>query len=172
MNNNVSENKIVLLGFGANLGDRRENILAAARALEGAGVHILKMSSFYRTSPVGVTDQPEFVNCAAVAETSLDPRALLRAVKTIEADMGRDPGALRWGPRVVDIDILFYDDISMDAADLTVPHPRVRERLFVILPLLEIAPDFTAPDGRSLSSIFTPLLELPDFSCQFVEKMP
>lgn len=162
----------VLLGFGANLGDTRENIFAATRLLEDSGVRILKMSSFYRSSPVGVTDQPEFLNCAMLAETFLDPPTLLSAIKTIEATMGRDPQALRWGPRVVDIDILYYDNISISTPNLVIPHPRVQERLFVMVPLLEIAPEFAAPDGKSLDFIFSPLLALPAFSCQFVEKVP
>jgi 2-amino-4-hydroxy-6-hydroxymethyldihydropteridine diphosphokinase len=130
----------VLLGFGGNLGHPAAAIEQALARLESAGVRILRRSSFYRTAPWGVTEQPDFVNLCAAAETALSPRELLALIHRIEAELGRERRE-RWGPRVIDIDILAYGDEAVDEPGLTIPHPRLTERAFVLVPLAEIAPD-------------------------------
>jgi dihydropteroate synthase/2-amino-4-hydroxy-6-hydroxymethyldihydropteridine diphosphokinase len=127
------------LSLGSNLGDRLQNLRDAVAALERAGVLLLDLSPVYETAPWGLTDQPPFLNMAVAARTSLEPRALLRLLQQIERDLGRLP-AERWGPRLIDIDLLFYDDLVIEEADLVVPHPRLHERAFVLVPLVEIAP--------------------------------
>ena len=128
----------VLLGLGGNLGDPAATIAAALTRLDRGGVRILRRSGFYRTAPWGVADQPDFVNLCAVAETALPPQALLALIHGIEADLGRERRE-RWGPRVIDIDILIYGDAAVDEPGLTMPHPRLTERAFVLVPLAEIA---------------------------------
>jgi 2-amino-4-hydroxy-6-hydroxymethyldihydropteridine diphosphokinase len=102
------------------------------------------MSSLYRTAPVGVTDQPDFLNLAVQAETVLEPHELLTLVKRVERDIGRRP-TFRWGPRVVDIDILLYGDRVLETPELTIPHPQMSNRAFVLVPLAEIAPGLIHP---------------------------
>jgi len=131
------------LGLGSNLGDREANIASALKML-GQEARILKVSSFYETEPVGYKDQPWFLNCVCSVETELAPQALLRLAKTIEKNLGRKP-ALRFGPRLIDIDILFYDDLILDSPDLVIPHSRLAERAFVLVPLKEIAPHLVHP---------------------------
>jgi 2-amino-4-hydroxy-6-hydroxymethyldihydropteridine diphosphokinase len=130
---------IAYLGLGSNLGDREANIESALEML-GQEARILKVSSLYETEPVGYKDQPWFLNCVCLIETDLSPQALLDSAKTIEKNLGRKP-TRRFGPRLIDIDILFYDDLILDAPDLTIPHPRLAERAFVLVPLKEIAPN-------------------------------
>jgi 2-amino-4-hydroxy-6-hydroxymethyldihydropteridine diphosphokinase len=141
---------VVYLALGSNLGDRKANLNEATRRLcETPGVTCLRVSSHVRTEPWGVTDQPEFLNGAVAVETSLPPEVLLRVVKAIERDMGRQPGP-RWGPRLIDIDLLWYDGLSLETADLTLPHPEMMNRPFVREPLREIAPDlFAALSGNA-----------------------
>ncbi|HVN68190.1 MAG TPA: 2-amino-4-hydroxy-6-hydroxymethyldihydropteridine diphosphokinase [Candidatus Binatia bacterium] len=124
------------VGIGANLGDRIATVEGAIAALGGAGA-VVARSSLFQTQPWGVRDQPAFVNAVAVVETRLTPRALLERLQTIERAMGRVPGE-RWGPRVVDLDLLLYDDLRVDEDGLQVPHPRLRERAFVLVPLAEV----------------------------------
>jgi 2-amino-4-hydroxy-6-hydroxymethyldihydropteridine diphosphokinase len=128
----------VLLGLGGNLGDPAATIEAALARLDRGGARVLRRSGFYRTAPWGVPDQPDFVNLCAVAETALPPQALLALIHGIEADLGRERRE-RWGPRVIDIDILTYGDAAVDEPGLTIPHPRLTERAFVLVPLAEIA---------------------------------
>lgn len=130
----------VLLGLGGNVGDPIAAIEAALRRLEREGVRITRRSRWYRTAPWGVTDQPYFVNLCVAADTDLPARALLDAVQAIEAALGRER-AMRWGPRIIDIDILAYGDLTIDEPDLQIPHPKLTERAFVLVPLLDIAPD-------------------------------
>jgi 2-amino-4-hydroxy-6-hydroxymethyldihydropteridine diphosphokinase len=137
-----------LLGLGGNLGDPASAIEAALARLEAAGVRIVRRSHLYRTAPWGVTDQPDFLNLCAAAETALSPRELLALIQCIEAELGREPGE-RWGPRVIDIDILAFGDRIVDEPDLTIPHPRLTGRAFVLVPLEEIAPE-AAIAGRSV----------------------
>jgi len=131
------------LGLGSNLGHRESNIASALKML-GQEARILKVSSLYETEPVGYKDQPWFLNCVCSVETNLSPQALLELAKTIEKNLGRKP-TLRFGPRPIDIDILFYDDLILDSPDLVIPHPRLAERPFVLLPLREIAPKLAHP---------------------------
>jgi len=128
------------IGIGANLGDPSANVERALVALEEFGA-IVRRSTLYRTRPWGKTDQPDFVNAAALLETSLAPRELLSALKTVERGLGREPGE-RWGPRIVDLDLLAYDALEIDEPNLRIPHPHLRERAFVLVPLAEIDPGF------------------------------
>ena len=134
---------IVYLALGSNLGDRRAN-LAAAVARLGEQVAVEAMSSLYETEPAYITDQPRFLNAALRGRTELAPLALLAFAKQIERELGRAAGA-RYGPRVVDIDVLLYGDQTIDAPELTIPHPRMAERPFVLAPLAEIAPGLVPP---------------------------
>jgi 2-amino-4-hydroxy-6-hydroxymethyldihydropteridine diphosphokinase len=129
------------LAFGGNLGDTRA-LFARARKMIGQREigRFVATSSLWATPPWGLVDQPAFLNACAIIETQLAPHALLDAVKQIERDLGRAP-AVRWGPRALDIDILFYGDLTIRDARLEVPHPRMLERAFVLAPLAEIAPD-------------------------------
>jgi 2-amino-4-hydroxy-6-hydroxymethyldihydropteridine diphosphokinase len=130
----------VLLGFGGNLGDPAATIEAALARLGASGVAILARSGFYRTQPWGPVAQPDFINLCAVAETALPPCALLALTQALERELGREPGP-RWGPRPLDIDILDYGGLVLEQADLVLPHPRMCERAFVLVPLAEIAPE-------------------------------
>jgi 2-amino-4-hydroxy-6-hydroxymethyldihydropteridine diphosphokinase len=130
----------VLLGLGGNMGDPVATIGDALRRLEAEGVRITGRSRWYRTAPWGKTDQPDFVNICVAAVTEFPPRALLNLSQGIESALGRKR-EVRWGPRALDIDILAYDDVILDEPSLTLPHPRLTERAFVLVPLLDIAPD-------------------------------
>jgi 2-amino-4-hydroxy-6-hydroxymethyldihydropteridine diphosphokinase len=132
-----------LLGLGGNVGDVRATLdKAVARFADGKDVTLLARSSDYSTPPWGVTDQPPFINLAIAVETALSPRALLTRALDVERALGRDrANAERWGPRPVDIDLLAYDDLTLDEPGLTLPHPRLFERAFVLVPLAEIVPD-------------------------------
>ncbi len=134
----------VYIGLGSNLGNREDNCRNAMNHLTESGIKILKRSSLLETEPWGVLDQPKFINMAVQAETDLGPEQLLLLLKRIEQKMGRTPSA-RWGPRAIDMDILFYNDIIIKTPDLEIPHPRVQERVFVLKPLVEIAPDLIHP---------------------------
>ncbi len=125
----------VLLALGSNLGDRRANLRAALAALDEAGITVTRASFAWETPPVPA-DQPPFLNAAAAAATDLAPHDLLAALKQIEHALGRRP-ARRWGPRPIDLDILFYGDLQLDTPDLLIPHPRIAERSFVLAPLAE-----------------------------------
>ena len=133
----------VYLSLGSNLGDRAENIYAALRRLR-ARIRLDQVSSLYETDPVGPVDQPWFLNLVCGGETTLSPEALLRLAKRIEREMGRKEGP-RFGPRLIDIDILFYDDLTISTPRLEIPHPRLHERGFTLIPLGEIAPDLVHP---------------------------
>jgi 2-amino-4-hydroxy-6-hydroxymethyldihydropteridine diphosphokinase len=132
-----------LLALGGNVGEVRETIdRAIAMLCEGSGLRLTARSSDYATPPWGVADQPPFVNLCIAVETALTPQALLGRVQAVEHALGRARAQeRRWGPRPIDIDILAYDDVTLDGADLTLPHPRLFERAFVLVPLAEIAPD-------------------------------
>lgn len=133
----------VFIGLGTNLGDRAAN-LEQALALLPPEVSILRRSSVYESEPVGLAGQPLFLNAVVAGATDLMPLALLRHLKGIEARMGRQP-APRNGPRLIDLDLLFYADWVLHVDGLEVPHPRIAERSFVLAPLCEIAPDFLDP---------------------------
>jgi 2-amino-4-hydroxy-6-hydroxymethyldihydropteridine diphosphokinase len=128
------------LGLGGNLGDRRQYLTDAVLALNSEpGIRVEKISSVYETKPFGVVDQPDFLNLAAQVATSLAARDLLASCLRIEARLGR-VRAERWGPRTIDIDVLWYDGQTVNDPLLTLPHPRMKERAFVLVPLAEIAP--------------------------------
>lgn len=139
---------VAYVGVGSNVGDRAAFCRAAVEAL-GAydGVELDAASSLYETSPVGGPPQRSFVNMVVRIKTSLDARGLLEAVKKIERQLGREPNEMRWGPRVADLDILTYDDEKIAEPDLEIPHPRLTNRRFVLIPLLEIDPDAADPWG-------------------------
>jgi 2-amino-4-hydroxy-6-hydroxymethyldihydropteridine diphosphokinase len=141
------------LGLGSNLGDRLENLQAAVRLLEAtAGVRVDASSRVWETAPVGGPPQPEYLNAVLRVETSLRPRELLQACLGVEAALGRVRD-VRWGPRTIDVDVLLVDDLRIDESDLTVPHPRMTERAFVLLPLLELNADASLPGGSRLDGI-------------------
>jgi 2-amino-4-hydroxy-6-hydroxymethyldihydropteridine diphosphokinase len=138
------------IALGGNLGDVRTTFeRAIAMLCDGDAVRLLARSSDYRTPPWGVTDQPPFINAAIAVSTSLSPHELLARAKATERALGRDPTHERhWGPRPIDLDILAYDDVAVRDADLTLPHPYMFKRAFVLVPLAEIAPDRIIADIR------------------------
>lgn len=139
---------IAYLGLGSNTGDRAANLRAAAAALEASGVEVLARASLYETAPQGeVLDQPDFLNSALKVRTSLQPLELLDLCKRIERDHGRDPAGRRHGPRPIDIDVLLLGDEALNHQRLTLPHPEIASRRFVLEPLLELDPELTLPDG-------------------------
>lgn len=133
----------VFLGLGTNLGDRAANLRDALAALAGIA-DIDALSAVYETAPLYVTDQPAFLNMAVRARTGLAPLELLRALKRLENDLGR-VASVRYGPRLIDLDILLYDDVVMDQPDLTLPHPRLHERRFALVPLADVAAGVVHP---------------------------
>jgi len=142
------------IGLGSNLGDRRAQLDEALRRLDAdPAVAVVAVSSFRDTDPVGVVDQPRFLNAAAALDTSLPPRELLDRLLAVERALGRDRSGERWGPRTVDLDLLLYGDLALDEPGLTVPHPRLDERRFVLEPLVELDPALTLPDGRRLAAV-------------------
>ena len=142
----VSMNPMTYLGLGSNLGDRAGNLTIATERLSQE-IAIKEISSIYETEPVGYKEQPLFLNAVVSAETELDPFELLHFIKRIESDMGRKPG-FRNAPRLIDIDILFYEDMIIRTGELTVPHPGIADRAFVLVPLAEIAGEFVHPVSR------------------------
>jgi len=133
----------VYLSLGTNLGKRLDN-LAQARALLLPEVQVKKLSSVYETAPWGYLDQADFYNQVLLGETTLTPLRLLNKLKRIENILGRKQ-TFRYGPRVIDLDILFYESCIINTKRLQIPHPRLQERAFVLVPLVEIAPDFVHP---------------------------
>jgi 2-amino-4-hydroxy-6-hydroxymethyldihydropteridine diphosphokinase len=131
---------IVYLGLGSNLGNRENNIRMAIQRLEDNAIHLREMSSLIETDPVGGPPQDKFLNAVIKATTDHPPENLLDHLKTIERQLGRTE-TVRNGPRTIDLDILFYDDLRIETPRLTIPHPRMKEREFVMKPLAEIDPD-------------------------------
>jgi 2-amino-4-hydroxy-6-hydroxymethyldihydropteridine diphosphokinase len=141
---------VVTLGLGANLGDRLASLQRAVELLAGRGVRAVASSRVWETEPIGGPEgQPAYLNAVVRAETELDPAGVLTAANGVEAALGRSR-EIRWGPRTIDIDVLLYDDLRRDDPELTIPHPRLAERGFVVLPLLDIDPDPVLPDGTRL----------------------
>lgn len=141
------------LGLGSNLGDRLGNLQAAVDLLAGrAGIRVVRSSRVYESEPVGGPAQPDYLNAVLEVETDLRPRALLETCRAVEAGMGRVRSE-RWGPRTIDVDVLTFGDEAIEEADLIVPHPRMHERGFVLVPLTELSPDPPLPGGRRLDSL-------------------
>lgn len=132
------------IGIGSNLGNRHKNCLHAIELLEIRGIKVKKKSSMYETGPWGVKDQPRFINMVIQIETSLMPHELLGVLKDIEKEIGRKD-SFHWGPRIIDLDILLFNEIVMNDKKLQIPHPYLHEREFVLRPLDEIAPDVIHP---------------------------
>lgn len=144
------------LGLGSNISDRVRNIEEAIeRVTADNAVTLVACSRFYRTAPWGVTDQDWFVNACIAVRTKVSPRELLRRCQAVENDMAR-VRTLRWGPRNIDVDILTYRDLKLDEPDLIVPHPRIAERAFVLVPLKDVAPDLKI-GGASLDEMLSKL---------------
>jgi len=141
------------LGVGSNLGDRLANLQRAVDLLgASSGVRVRRSSRVWETDPVGGPPQPEFLNVVVEVDTDLDPLDLLRACNRVETDLGRTRD-VRWGPRTVDIDLLLIDGLTIDDPALTIPHPRMHQRAFVLLPLLDLDPNPTLPDGTRLLDV-------------------
>ena len=160
----------VTLALGANLGDRLAALQRAIDVLDAEGVRATASSRVWETAPVGGPEgQPAFLNAVVRAESSLDPSGVLDAAHAAERALGRVRD-VRWGPRTLDVDVLLYDELVIDDPTLTIPHPRMTERAFVLLPLLDLDPDPKLPDGRRVLDLpspdgearpFAPPLRLP-----------
>ena len=133
---------VAYVGLGSNLGDREQTIRAAIAAVQG----VVAVSELRETDPVGVTEQPTFLNGAIAVETELSPRELLQSLLAVERELGRERGE-RWGPRTIDLDLLLYGTETVDEPGLTVPHPHLHERRFALEPLAELDPELVVP-GR------------------------
>jgi 2-amino-4-hydroxy-6-hydroxymethyldihydropteridine diphosphokinase len=142
------------VGLGANLGDRARTLrLAVERLAEVEGIEVVAVSAFRETDPVGVENQPRFLNGAVAIDTELAPRALLGAMLEVERGLGRVRDGERWGPRTVDLDLLVYGDRVVDEPGLRVPHPRLEERRFALEPLAELDPDLAVPGLGPVSAL-------------------
>lgn len=141
------------LGLGSNVGDRLANLRQGVDLISKTdGVRLEAVGGLYETEPVGVRDQPWFLNTAVRIATTLGPRELLVAAKSVEARVGRTP-TFRWGPREIDVDVLLYGDSRIAEPDLVVPHPRLAERLFVLLPLRDVNPGWQSPSGDTIDEL-------------------
>jgi len=146
------------VGLGANLGDREAALEAAVEALRAEGdVHVVGVSRFRETEPVGFVDQPRFLNGAALLDTTLAPRELLERLLAVERAHGRTRDGRPGGPRPLDLDLLVYGDVRLDEPDLTLPHPRLHERAFVLEPLAELDPGLVVPGRGPVSALWTAL---------------
>jgi 2-amino-4-hydroxy-6-hydroxymethyldihydropteridine diphosphokinase len=142
------------LGLGSNEGDRLANLRAARDAIRRRGVEVTASSSVYETAPQGeVTDQRDFLNACLRIRTDLDPEALLDVCKRVERELGRAPGGVRHGPRPIDVDLLLLGDLRLRSQRLTMPHPEIGTRRFVLEPLLELDPELRLPGGRPLREL-------------------
>lgn len=137
---------LAYIGVGSNVDGPRQQVLHGIELLaQLPGCHVLRQSSIYQSAPFGPVEQDDFMNAVVAIETAVPPDILLACLKEIERVQGRDPRAERWGPRVIDLDILVYGDQTLDVPELQIPHPGIGERNFVLLPLREIAPDLVIP---------------------------
>lgn len=149
---------VAYVGLGANLGAREETLRRALELLrDEPGIEVLGVATFRETDPVGVVDQPRFVNTAAALETELHPRELLDVLLDVERRLGRVRDGTRWGPRVVDLDLLLYDEEIVDEPGLRIPHPRLHERRFVLEPLAELDPGLAVPGEGTVSALLAHL---------------
>jgi len=152
----LSAPECAYIGMGANIGDRHATIARALEELAALdGVELLGVSELRETDPVGMLDQPQFLNGACLVHTTLSPQALLGALLAIELRLGRTRDGVRWGPRTIDLDLLLFGERTVDTPGLTVPHPRLSERGFVLEPLLDLEPDLRLPDGRKVKVLFS-----------------
>ena len=150
------------LGLGSNEGDRLASLRAARDALPGHGVRVSAASSVHETAPQGeVTDQADFLNACLRVETDLGPDELLDACKAVERELGREPGGPRHGPRPIDVDVLLLGDLELRSERLTLPHPEVTSRRFVLEPLLELDPELRLPDGTRLAPALAAVANQP-----------
>jgi 2-amino-4-hydroxy-6-hydroxymethyldihydropteridine diphosphokinase len=146
------------LGLGANLGDREQTLRRAVELLgEVPGVEVVTVSELRETDPVGMVEQPRFLNGVAETETDLTPRELLETLLRVERDLGRVRGGVRWGPRTVDLDLLVFGDEEVDEPGLHVPHPHLHERRFVLEPLAELDPHLVIPGRGTVSDLLAQL---------------
>ncbi len=147
----VRHRSLAMLGLGSNLGDRAATIAEALRRIDAiADTTVAVVSHLYESEPWGSPDQPPYANAVAAVATALRADQLLEECQRIEGELGRVRDGTRWGPRTIDLDVLLFDDEEWDSPRLTIPHPRMREREFVVVPLLEIVPEVTLPDGTEL----------------------
>jgi 2-amino-4-hydroxy-6-hydroxymethyldihydropteridine diphosphokinase len=154
----VAEKRTGYLGLGSNVGDSAGHLRAAVELLQAEGIDIDDVSSTYVTEPVGeILDQPDFLNAAVRIRTELEPEALLDACKRVEAERGRQFDLPRHSPRPLDIDLLLLGEIEMRTDRLTLPHRQVTTRRFVLVPLLELDPELTLPDGTRLAAALADL---------------
>jgi 2-amino-4-hydroxy-6-hydroxymethyldihydropteridine diphosphokinase len=150
------------LGLGSNEGDRLAALRAAREALERHGIEVVASSSAYETAPQGeVLDQPDFLNACVAIDTELSPEELLDACKAVERELGRSPGGVRHGPRPIDVDVLLLGGEERRSERLTLPHPEITSRRFVLEPLLELDPGLALPDGTSLAPLLDALSGQP-----------
>lgn len=150
--------RIGYLGLGSNVGDREAHLRTSIGALNRGPIEVEAVSSAYETEPVGeVLDQPDFLNAAVRIRTGLEPETLLDRCKEVEIEHGRALGSPRHSPRPLDVDLLLLGDIEMSIERLTLPHPEVRKRRFVLEPLLELDPDLTLPEGLRLADALASL---------------
>lgn len=157
---------IAYIGLGSNLGNRAENLQRAVQLLcDTPGVIVRRVASLYRTAPLGVSGQPEFLNSVVEVVTVLSPHELLERLLTIETALGRVRRE-RWGPRVIDLDLLLYDEVTVATPTLELPHPRLVERAFVVVPLAELEPELLLPGGFKAAALATELQQE-----QYVERM-
>ncbi len=144
---------MILLGLGSNLGDREQQLQQALKRLtELADIRVAAVSNIYETKPVGDADQPDFLNMTAMVETTLTPIELLKRCLAVETDMGR-VRTRRWGPRIIDVDLLIYNDITVEIPELRLPHPEIMNRSFVLIPLKDIASELHLANGRSVGEM-------------------
>jgi 2-amino-4-hydroxy-6-hydroxymethyldihydropteridine diphosphokinase len=150
---------VVYVGLGSNLGDRTQHLVRACATLhQHPAMCVQAVSSLYHTAPVGVTDQPWFLNAVARLQTTLSPPSLLSVTQATERRLGRTV-TFHWGPRVIDIDILLYDSLQLCTPSLTIPHAALRERAFVLVPLHELAPELQLPTGESVHALLRSLAD-------------
>jgi 2-amino-4-hydroxy-6-hydroxymethyldihydropteridine diphosphokinase len=146
------------VGLGGNIGDRRAYLERALDLLRREPeIDVLAVSSIRETDPVGYTEQPRFLNAVAAVNTELGPRELLERLLAVERVLGRERSGARFAPRTIDLDLLLYGDEVVEEPGLTVPHPRLAERRFVLEPLVELAPDLVLPDGRRVGDLLSGL---------------